>query len=359
MCNRHMALALVMTLFMVPAVALAQESFEGVVAAGDTLAITAPFGGTVEAITLREGALIHQGDTVASIATTKTVAPVDGTVRGIFADAGDTLSQTTVLYIAPLSKYTVTCTIGDAYDSVENTYVTLGEKVYIRCKPDGTHKAEGIVTAVDGASFTVMTTAGELYLEETVYIYRSSAYTYKSRIGSGQVARTVELAITASGSLLSLAVADGDAVERGQLLFETVDGELDASVADTSDIKASAAGVVAAVNVKAGQSIQQGDVIATLYPQGSYVIEFAIQEDLLSTVSIGDGASITFLWKEEQAQSLRGTVTGISYVSVADTVQTEDGEAAADSQTVEYMGYISFDATADVRLGMSVTVTVD
>ena len=41
------------------------------------------------------------------------------------------------------------------------------------------------------------------------------------------------------------------------------------------------------------------------------------------------------------------------------TVQTEDGEAAADSQTVEYMGYISFDATADVRLGMSVTVTVD
>ena len=359
--KRRLVTALLL-LCLMPAMALAQTSFEGTVAAGETIAVAAPFGGTLTRVAAVAGQQVAAEETLATVDTQKSLAPMDGTVRGVFAATGDLLSDTTVLYIAPISKYTIACTIGDAYDTVENRYVRLGEKVYIRCKPDGSHKAEGVVTAVNGSSFTVQTTAGELYMEETVYIYRSEAYTTKTRIGSGTVGRSTEIAITASGTLLSVAVQEGDTVERGQTLFETVDGSLVGSEA-AADVTAGVSGVVAEVKVSAGQTVKAGDVLFTLYPAGSEVIEFSIEEELLSTVTVGQGASIIFHWNEDSAQAVRGTVSAISYVNAADSdTATEDGETDDQEETAStatYTGYLDFDADADVRLGMGVTVTLD
>lgn len=347
-----LALAALMAL---PGLALAQEEFEGVVTAGDTVAVTAPYGGTVQTVALREGALVSAGDALVTLKTTQTLSPVDGTVRGIFAQAGDALEKTTVLYVAPVSKYTLSCSIGAAYESIDTTYVHIGEKVYLKCKKDGTHKAEGIVTAVDGSKFTVQTTAGELYMEETVYIYRSETYALKTRIGSGTVGRTAEIAIQATGSLLSLAVADGDAVERGQLLFETVDGSLDPTAEPGATVVAQTGGVVADIKVTAGQKVSTGDVLMTLYQPAGYVVAFTIDEDLLGTVNVGDAVSISFHWNEDSATAVSGQITAISYVS--DTAGTATAQTAATDTATQYTGYATFPVDDTVRLGMSVTVS--
>lgn len=73
----------------IPWGALAQETFDGTVAAGETVAITAPFGGTVTALDIREGQLLEAGDAVVTLSTTKVWATQDGTVNGVFAQEGD------------------------------------------------------------------------------------------------------------------------------------------------------------------------------------------------------------------------------------------------------------------------------
>ena len=64
-------------LLLTPALALAQEEFEGNVVAGDTVAVTAPFGGTIRTVDLQEGSLLNVGDAIATVDTTRVYAPVD------------------------------------------------------------------------------------------------------------------------------------------------------------------------------------------------------------------------------------------------------------------------------------------
>ncbi len=351
-------------MLLVPTFALAQEEFDGTVVAGDTIPVLAPYGGTVQAISLTEGQLLAVGDVVATMQTTKVLASEDGVVRGVFAQAGDALSQTTVLNIAPTRKYTISCTIDKAYDEIDTKYVHIGETVYIRNKKDGTYKAKGTVTAANGSNYTVQTTAGELYLQDTVYIYRDSDYSTDSRIGSGTVGRTTELAVTGTGSLLKIYVQDGDTVERGQLLFETVSGTLDGLGEYSDTIQSDEGGIVAEIKVAAGQTVNKGDVLLTLYPQENDQIEFSIDEDLLGVVHVGDTVNIVFNWKEDSGETIQGTVTGISYLSedssTTDTA-SQSGTAAttstSTSATPKYKGYIAFQADDSVRIGMGVTVT--
>ncbi|MDD3213208.1 MAG: HlyD family efflux transporter periplasmic adaptor subunit [Eubacteriales bacterium] len=358
MQNKKLIALVLSILLLVPALASAEEEFEGNVVAGDTIPVLAPYGGTIQSISLREGALISVGDAVATLQTTKVLAPEDGTVRGIFNEEGDSLNNTTVLYVAPVSKYTISCTIDKAYDAIENKYVRIGETVYIRNKRDGTYKAVGIVTSVDGTKYTVQTTAGELYMEDTVYIYRDEDYTTESRIGSGTVGRTPELAIAGTGSLLKLYVEDGEEVERGQLLFETVEGTLDALGEYSDTIQFDVSGVIDEIKATAGQKVAKGDVLLTVYQQDSYQIEFSIDEDLLNVVNVGDTMNIVFNWKEDSGEAVQGTVTGISYVSEASSTQSGDTTATTTtSSTPKYTGYIAFQADDSVRLGMSVTIT--
>lgn len=327
--------------------ALAAEDFEGTVVSGETVTITAPYGGVIKSMDLRKGALIGVGDTVAVMDTTRVLASEDGTIRGLSAQEGDS-AEGAVLYLSPVNKYTISADIGYAYDDPEMTYVTIGEKVYMKCASDGSHRAEGVITSVSGSGYTVEATAGELYLEETVYIYRTDEYYWRERIGSGTVARMEAIAVSGTGSLLRLHVEDGEEVERGQLLFETVEGAFDALLSPGSTLQSTAAGVVADVPVTAGQKVAKGDVLATVYQTGDYQVKFQITEDMLSAVRVGDAATIYFNWSEE-SRAFPGTVREISYMA---ETNAETGETA-------YSGYIAFEADDTVRIGMSVTVMLD
>ena len=211
--NKRLMASLTAALLL-PCMACASESFDGSVVVGAVTEVTAPFGGTVETVEVRQGQEVTAGDTAVTLSTTRVYAPEDGTVRLLDVQAGDSVDGT-VLYLAPVSRYTIVCDLTKAYDSTETKYVRLGEKVYIQCVKDGSHLAEGRITAVDGSFYTVEATAGELYLQEAVYIYRSADHAVTSRLGKGVVTRASEVEVSASGSILALHVQDGERVERG------------------------------------------------------------------------------------------------------------------------------------------------
>ena len=60
--------------------ACAEERFDGLVVAGDTVSVTAPFGGTVKSCGLRVGALVNVNDVIATLSTSRVIATEDGTM---------------------------------------------------------------------------------------------------------------------------------------------------------------------------------------------------------------------------------------------------------------------------------------
>ena len=338
-------LSLALCVLLMMTIAMAEESFDGQVIAGETVSVTAPFGGVIKSCGLRAGTLVHVDDVIAELSTTRVLATEDGTIRGVFAEPGD-LAEGTVMYLAPVSKYTVSASIDKAYESAETTFVNIGEKVYLRCTKDRSHRAEGIVTAVKGTSYTVQTTAGELYMEETVNIYRTADYATKQCIGSGTVSRTDSLSVTGSGTILKMHVKDGDEVERGQLLFETVSGDTLGATYPDSSIRSTVFGVIAEVKVKAGQKVNQDDVLITVYQPSDYMISMQIPEDMLSVLKTGDKCAVYFNWNEGASEPYSGVITEISYMS---NDQGNGGETT-------YNAYVAFEADESVRLGMNVTV---
>lgn len=390
--NKKRGAALVMALFLATVggatAAQAEAEFDGEVVASETQVISVPCSGQLESIEVQEGQWVSEGEAVAEMKVNKVFATTDGTVRGIFYQVGDSLesgtstsSQTAsgaenadsadglqsaegaVMYIAPVSRYTVNATIDDAYNRAANKYVRIGETVYMKCVKDGSHRAVGTIVAVDGSGYTVETTGGELYMEETVYIYRDSDYSSSSRIGSGTVTRTQEVAVQGTGTLLKLYVEDGEEVERGQLLFETIEGSSEGQTSST--VYAHTSGAVASIEAQAGDSVQQGSALVKLYPASGYQIKISVPEDMLSEISEGDQVEIRFNWDEDESKVYSGTVESISYVSESQTEeQSNTGQNGTASQTqtsseASYSAYIQFEADESVRLGMSVLVTVE
>ena len=325
--------------------AQAEAFFTGTVAARETVSVVADVGGTVESLSVRAGERVEAGQTVATVSATGVYAVADGTVRGLTAQQGDSAEQT-VLSIAPVSRYTVSATLDDAYDTAANKYITLGESVYMRCSADGTHRAIGRVVGIEGSNYTVEVTGGELYMEETVYIYREDSYESSSRIGSGTVSRSQEIAVSGTGLVASICVGEGESVERGQLLFTCVDADSAESAARGGSVISTASGVVTSVAARVGQALGRGASVICVCPDGAMCVELEVEEADLGYIQVGDRVDIYFDWDEDGANAAVGTVTAISALGT----QGEDG--------VIYTAYVDFEATDAVRLGMTVSATV-
>ena len=325
--------------------ARAEIALSGTVAARETAAVTANTGGSVEEVFVRAGDRVEEGDMVATVALTGVYASADGTVRGIMAEAGDSAGET-VLSIAPMSKYTVTADISDAYDSAANKHVTVGETVYMECSRDGSHVAVGRVVKAEGSAYTVEVTGGELYMEETVYIYRDEEHSSSARIGSGTVSRTAELAVSGSGRVAEMYVSEGERVERGQLLFTCMEADTVEDALLGGEIRSTASGVVASVAAQAGQQAAVGSTVLTVYPTEGFCVELSVEEADLAAVNVGDSVRLSFDFDAEGALTCEGTVTEISYLGES----TEAGTV--------YTAWVDFDPPEDVRLGMTVTATV-
>ncbi|MBQ8535838.1 MAG: hypothetical protein IJ461_00315, partial [Clostridia bacterium] len=83
MKHLRLLLALCLALCLACPAALADAvTFEGTVVSGESVSVTAPFGGTIASFGLRQGGRIKMGDEIAEIETTKVYAPESGVISG-------------------------------------------------------------------------------------------------------------------------------------------------------------------------------------------------------------------------------------------------------------------------------------
>lgn len=355
--NLILTVALCAALLIAPCAMAETITFSGTVTASETVQVIAPIGGTVEAVDAEAGQRIAAGDALVTLSTDKVYAEEAGTVTGVFGQPGDsaeTVAQTygAVISIEGESVYNISASTDNAYNSTATKFVHVGEAVYLSCYSDGSHTGTGIVTALEGTDFTVRVLSGEFLVGETVNVYRGDSATASQRIGRGTLNRTTPTAVTGTGSIVSIAVQPGDTIRRGDLLFETLDGSFDGLYMSGNVITADVGGTLSAVNAQQGGSVQKGEVVATLYPEGAVRVIAQIEEANLASIAVGDPVSIELLWNQDEEVAYDGTISMISAIA-----SESSGSMDGDSSAVTYDVYIDFTPDADTRYGMSAVVT--
>ena len=304
------------------------EAYEGTTAPLSTAVVTAESSGIVQSLDVEAGNHVKSGDVMATLKPERTFAAQDGSISLVNAREGDRIDGT-LLALMPLERYMIYCTVDKAYQSTESTLVHSGETVYVRCTADGSHRAVGVLTEIEGEEYRVVTLGGELYLGETVYLYRSDAFTASQRIGIGTVVSNDTQSYEASGTVSRLMVEEGDTVERGQLLYEINGGTIGAPVS----------GIVTAVNVRAGEAVEADQIMAEIVPDGQVCVEIQVNESDASSFTKGYRVALTQTFDAEE-RTFGGTVVDSAWLA----------------EDALYTVRILPDEGLQLPLGMSVTV---
>jgi len=326
-------------------------TLSGRVVAGETALVLAPYGGRVVPFRVREGDLISADEPLFVLEPTEVYAPCEGVVVGIRPEVGDDAAflqerYGALMYLEPANPFLIRTTTRYAYNASENLNIRIGEMVYIESRVYYNKSGIGYVTAVDGESYTVEVIGGNLVLHDDVAIYREPDFVNHSKIGNGKIDRNTAVPITASGSVLSIKVAEGDRVQRGDVLMEMVEGTLPRSVRGEKEIKAEVDGIVATIDVKPGARVEQRQVMATVYPTRSLQVAAEVHELDIGGISVGDSVRVDFPGVRPP-EPIMGQIESIGALSASDT-----GDA-------QYLVYVSFETDEQVRMGMSATIFVN
>ncbi|MGN0184952.1 MAG: HlyD family efflux transporter periplasmic adaptor subunit [Aristaeellaceae bacterium] len=330
MLKKSLSLLAALALAATPALA---ETYAGTTVAARTTALVSASGGVLESLSLLPGQSVAAGETVGSTRVEKVFAAWDGTVALCHAEAGDSVDGA-VLEISPTSRYTVYCTVDGAYGDPETQLVHIGEQLYLRCTANGTHKAVGVVTSIDGAEYQVEVIGGELYVGEVVNLYRDADFSAAQRVGVGTAVVAEPIEYNASGTLIELCVQEGEEVERGELLFTWAQG-------DGMQIVSPASGVVASVLVAPGDVLKIGQSVAELVHPNDVRIQVSLSAADAARIQIGDAA--TYIRADDPTETPRSAIVeGVSAIA--------DGE-----------GYVALliPEDFDLPLGLSVEVRTD
>jgi len=346
--KRVMAIAFTLMLLLAGTAAADTLSLNGKVEAGEEVPVYAPIGGTVEEVSAEAGMNVEQGAALYSYKTEKIYASEDGTVTGVFVQAGDDAEKVTEIYGADLyiegtMRYTISASTSKAYSSAETTFIHAGETVYVVCRNDSKRKGTGIVTAVDGANYTVLVADGNFIVNDSVSIYRDEAMTDKQRVGRGTASRLSPTAVNGTGAVVNVAVKDGDTVKRGDLLMETLTGTFDAYDMTGTTVTAEEAGVITSITAEAGTAVTKGDVVAKIAPISSMRVAVSLAEEDRNSLKAGD--KVTVELESDDSKTYEGTVRYIAETP-------EEGE-----DKVTYKAIIDFTPDENVTFGMSVVVT--
>ena len=323
-------------------------SLNGTIEAGETVPVYAPIGGTVEDVVVEQGMRVNAGDTLFSYRTDKTYASEDGTVSGVFVQPGDDAETMTErfgadLYIEGQSKYVINASTSKAYSSVDTMLIHTGEKVYLLCKKKTERNGTGIVTAVDGTSYTVQVTEGNFITGDVISVYRDAEYSDTLRIGRGNAERANPTAVNATGAIVNVAVKDGDEVKRGDLLLETLTGTFDRYEMSGTSVTAEEAGVITSVSAEAGTAVSKGDIVAKIAPLSAKRVTASVTADDRKELKAGD--KVTIALESDETKTYEGTIRYISELPEEDT------------ETVQYKVTIDFTPDENAVYGMAVVVT--
>ena len=307
------------------------EVYTGRTVAGRTETVSASSGGTVRTLNVSAGDKVTEGELIAATAVNEVFAGEDGTVAAVYAEAGDEMKGGCVVEVRPTEKYTIYCTVDDeTYETPETMLMHIGETVYVKCTTNGTHRAIGIVTTIEGSEYHIETIGGELYLGETVYLYRDEDFSTKQKVGIGTVITTDTSRYTTEGRVLNINVEAGDTVEKGQLLYTWAE--------DRNEVTATCDGIVTEVSVSKGDRVEKDAPILTIMPETALRIEFTVPEQDLTEIAAGDTVRFVLPYDETETE-YTSTIEHISALA-------EDG-----SYTVR----VRPDDT-DLKLGMNVEV---
>lgn len=278
------------------------EVYEGTTVPTAYVQVTAETSGILQTLNVGVGSLVEEGDVLASVSTAKVFAKHDGTVVRTEAAEGEKVSGT-VLEIEPVEQYRIYCTVEEAYDKAETKLVHSGEIVYAKCTKDGTHRGTGIISEINGAEYQVLATGGEFYIGETVYLYRSAYFLTTERIGIGTVVSNDTEVYETDGTLIHLHVAEGEYIERGELLYEYADNK-------KTDVTSEMSGIVTSVSAKQGNQVSKDESLMTLVPLDQICVEIEVPEAEAATIHKGDRAELIYT-ADATETPVAGTVTDI------------------------------------------------
>lgn len=309
------------------------EVYEGCCVAATLVPVLAQSSGTLVQTNVVLGQQVSAGDVLTSVGVQRVFADRDGSVARIHRD-GDSVA----VEVEPVEKYTVYCTVDGAYQSATSTLVHVGEEVYLRCTANGSHRAVGTITRLDGDEYRVEVTGGELYVGETVYLYRDTDFSTAQRVGIGTVVQSDVERYEAQGQSVEVCVSEGEAVQRGELLLTYAQGSSPQAVADVD-------GVVAEVLAEAGARVEEGQILYRIAAADALQAEIFVDEEAVA--QFRSGARVTMVLASSADEcTLEGEVADVSYIA-------EDGLYAVRIQPT------GDSAGTQLRLGMRVAVRTE
>ena len=285
-----------------------------VIVAPVTAKITAPFSGTLLPFDLTAGDEVAAGDTLFTMDTVPVYATQSGTVSAVFAKAGDDASGVIAHYgslavIEPTRALYVAADNSQAYDDDENRYLHAGETLYLKC---GSEKGTGLVTSVSGNAYTVEILTGSFDVGDTVRCYRESGTPSDSETGRGRVTRYPDISVAAEGRIAAVHVKAGDTVSVGDLLFEVIDGQ-SAKNAPLS-LTAPVSGAVTALSTASGAQVYRGQLLCEIADLTQ--LELSAEVDELDFSAISVGTTLSFTLDAYAGETFSGTVTEIRPIGI-------------------------------------------
>ena len=286
----------------------------GTVSASSFDDLTAPCSGVLTSFDLEAGDTVTAGQELFTMLTTVITAPEDGTVRYLFASAGDSADQTVsrygaVLAMEPSNALRLSCTYSGAADYEECRHLHIGEKLYFKLDKE---KGTGVVISAWDGGYEVEVLTGEYDSGKTMDLFKDSDYAYDNKTGSGKVIKRDDLLIPASGGIAELMVAPGEAVKKGDALFSVLSP--DADFGASPSVAAPSDGVLASVPVASGQQVWKGQVLARLLRTDSLEVVADVDEMDLHALKVGDTVPVTL--DTDESKVLTGTVTEISSLGI-------------------------------------------
>ena len=319
-------------------------TLEGTVVAVRSTAVLSTAAGVIRDVSVQAGDHVTAGQAVAALMEKTIYAEASGTVK-IFGEPGESVETVTtrngaVMYLMPDSKFTISASTRNAYDQPENKIIHPGETVYVRCNANSEHTGIGMVISLNGSSYTVEITQGDFEDGETVYLYRDPAYATTSRIGKGTIAYADPVAYTATGMVARLMVNDGDHVEKGTALFSTIE-----TTAYNGNQQSPVNGTVASVEVMPGTAVEEGALLAVIYPDDALRLQILADEVDLRSIAPGQQVTMTFT-NGVVAQGQVEYISGIPYAAEEVTEEAED-------DTSLFPVLVSFATDSPIAYGMT------
>lgn len=312
-------LAVLLAALLLPASVLAQETItaNAVAQSRSVHQITAPYSGVVKPFDWETGDLLRKEDALFEMDTIKVYAPVDGTVRAMFAQPGDLAENVMSRYgmIAAVEKddpMVVNATSSGAYNKDENRIVHVGETVYLEEINDRDNEGTGRVIAVDAKGYVVEVTSGLFDDNVSVEVYRDPSCGTKSCIGSGRTDVTVEMPVSASGYVITAAAKEGQHVSKGDLLYELAAPDAENTLVSPV-ITAPAEGAVE-LAVTSGMQVYKGQLLARIHDLSEIDVVASVDEMDLDRAAVGE--SVTIVFDRYPETEISGTVTAISRIGV-------------------------------------------